>query len=128
MGIFGIFIRFIVKFLRKHNTYYAVTDKRVLILTNMFRQHLQAFSVHNLPTLEKWVITGDIGTIIFVEAPPNSYRYNHREIYAKTGMETIGSLASGFYDIHEVDEVYRIITLQTSYASVEQSKPTYLPR
>lgn len=131
IGLYMLFGRFIVKYLRKENTYYAVTNERVLILSHLFGRRLQAFSVHHLPTLEKRIGMGGVGTITFAELPPKSWWKRNQSHYSNTGLEMFGQVLPGFYDIHEVDEVYRMIAQmahQTSYAPVEKAKPSYLPR
>lgn len=130
IGLYMLFGRFIVKYLNKEKTYYAVTNYRILIVSGLFNRRLQTFSLNNLPTLEKRIGWGGVGTLIFAETPSKSWWNRSRTSYSNTGMEIFGQGEAGFYDIHEVDEVYRLIAQmahQTSYAPVEKSKPSYLP-
>jgi hypothetical protein len=132
VGFYLLFGRFILKFLRKMRAYYAVTNQRILILGSLFGHSLQAFSLSHVPTLEKYVGWGGVGTIMFAATPPKSW-WNRRRtpIHSSATMESFGQVLPGFYDIHEVDEVYRMIAQmahQTSYQWAEKSKPAYLPR
>jgi len=132
IGFYMLFGRYIFKFLRKTHTYYAVTNQRILILGRLFGRSLQAFSLFQAPTLSKYVGWGSVGTIVFESPEPKSW-WNRKRTYSHSSaaMEFIGHITPGFYDIHEVDEVYRLIAQmahQTSYAPVEKAKPSYLPR
>ena len=132
-GVYLLFGRYIIKFLRKTHTYYAVTSHRILIVSGLFTHTLEAFSLRQAPISAKYVGWGGVGTIIFESPEPKSTWWNRRRTYghSSAAMENIGHVAPGFYDIHEVDEVYRLIAQMahhTPYQWVEKSKPAYLPR
>jgi len=131
IGLYMLFGRFIVKYLNKRKTYYAITSDRILIVSGLVTRHFQAFSLGHLPTLEKYVGWGGVGTITFGEPPPKTWWRRNQINYSNTGMEMFGQMLPGFYDIHDADEVYRMIARmahQTSNFQVEKSKPAYLPR
>ncbi len=131
IGLYMLFGRFFVKFWRKQHTYYAVTNHRLMILSQSFGQHLLTYDVSKLPSLRKSIGMNGVGSIIFGVEP--EYRWWQRKQYnmSNTGSEMFGYSLPGFYYIHDADEVYRMIAQmahQTSYAFVEKAKPSYLPR
>lgn len=132
VGVYLLFGRYILKFLRKTHTYYAVTNQRILILSRLFRRGFQAYSLFQSPVLEKHVGWGGVGTILFeAELSKSWWNSKQRQPRSSAAMEYIGHFTPGFYDIHDVDEVYRLIAQmahQTPYQWVEKSKPAYLPR
>ena len=62
-GVYFVLGRFVYKYWRKKNTNYAVTDKRVLVRTRLWGDHLQAANVDTIPSITKSVGRGGIGTI-----------------------------------------------------------------
>lgn len=130
IGLYMLFGRFIVKYQQKKHTYYAVTNHRILIVSGLFSRRLQTFSLRNLPSLEKRMGRDGVGTIIFAELQSKSWWNRSRTSYSNTGMEIFGQGPAGFYDIHDVDDVYRIIAQlahQTQNEWVEKPKPSFLP-
>ncbi len=123
MGAFGLFIlphtliglymlvgRFIVKYLRNKNTYYAVTNERILIATRLLSAKFQAVAINTLPALNKSVSVGGVGTINFGLEPHQPWWSRGRANYSNTGMEFFGYTVPGFYDIADANEVYRLIS------------------
>jgi hypothetical protein len=131
VGFYLLFGRFILKILRKTHTYYAVTNQRILVMSNLFGRSLQAFSLFHVPTLEKHIGRGGVGTILFEPTPPKSWWSRNQPVpRSSAAMESFNQVPPGFYDIHDVDDVYRLIAQrahQTIYVPVEKAKPAYLP-
>lgn len=101
--------RFVYKWWRKRNTYYAVTNKRLLIQHTGFRQTLQSFSVTNLPELSKSVGRDGTGSITFGKPPaPGTWRLGSMKM-SSTGMPFTNYDVPGFYDITNVNDVYAVI-------------------
>lgn len=105
VGLYFIFGRFIYKKWRKKNTYYAVTNKRVLCLTNTFNANLESRYIKDLPVVRKSINASGIGTVIFGEGSA---------MYGNTGMEALCIRrelnALAFYDIHDAGSVYDLVT------------------
>jgi len=130
-GIYMLVGRFVVKYWHKQHTYYAVTNQRLLILSTSFGHHVQSYDVSKLPALKKSIGMSDVGSIVFGVEP--QYRWWQRKQYnmSNTGTEMFGYMLPGFYDIHDAEEVYRLVAQlahQSGYDGYEKSKPAYLPR
>ena len=104
IGLYFIFGRFWGKNYRKRRTYYFVTNKRVVILTNIFNKNIQAEFIERISSINKTAASNGIGTIRF----GNSNMMT--AMYGNTGMEFFGSFYGQdvpvFYDIKNVDKVY----------------------
>ena len=124
--LYFLFGRFIVRFIRKKYTIYAVTTNRVLILNNLFGRHIQTFRLNRLPMLEKIVRRNGVGSIIFDEPMPTPWWRKDGKNYLKE----FGSEVPGFYDIWNVEEVYQLIS-ELNYnltpIKVEKHKRARLP-
>lgn len=107
MGLYFIFGRFIYKKMRKEKTYYAVTDKRVIILSNLFSKHLEAAFINTIPTMNKSIKGNGSGTIVF--GNPNMFA----SWYGNTGLEFFGMYygvnVPTFYDVTEANRVYDMV-------------------
>jgi len=107
MGLYFIAGRFVYKAWRKRRTFYAVTDRRVLILTRLWRTSLQSLYLDQLPGLEKSVRGDGSGSITF--GSPSFWA----GAYANSGMELFGqsrgAVAPAFHDVPNVERVYRLI-------------------
>jgi len=106
IGLYAIFGRFLYKIWKKKRTYYAVTDRRVLILTALFSRSLQAVYIDTIPSIHKSVRFGR-GTITF------GNRSFWSSMYANTGMGFFGwgygKEVPTFYDIKDVDKVFDLV-------------------
>ena len=107
IGLYFMVGRFIVKKLRKQKTFYAVTNKRVLIITKFFGENLQAEYINSLPSINKSIRPNGFGTITFGNASLMD------SLYGNTGMEFFISFYSktspAFYDIKDANAVYDIV-------------------
>jgi hypothetical protein len=107
IGFYFIFGRFIYKNWKKHKTYYAVTNKRVLVLTKLFSRSLNAVNIDTIPTINKTVRSNNIGTIKFGNV---NWMIS---MYSNTGMDFFGSFGGvdspTFYDIKDVNKVHEIV-------------------
>ena len=110
MGLYFIFGRFIWKNYKKRRTYYAVTDKRVIVLTMLMNKNIQADFIDRIPTINLSTRPDGIGTITFGNTPGVS------GMYGNTGMDFFGSFygqgAPVFYDIKDAEQVYRMVREQ----------------
>ncbi len=107
MGTYFIIGRFFWKNYRKKKTYYAVTDKRVLVVTEDIGRNVQAEFIDRISTVNKSVGSNGIGTVRF----GNSNMMV--AIYANTGMEIFSAVygqdVPTFYDIKEADKVNDLV-------------------
>jgi hypothetical protein len=108
-AVFGSYFvagRFVHKRWIRQHTYYAVTDRRILVLTEGFRRSLQAQFIDAIPTVNKIVRRDGVGTIRFGNASP--WRW-----WSDTGMEWMGSFwgqdTPTFYNIEGADRVYELV-------------------
>jgi hypothetical protein len=112
MGLYFIFGRFFWKTYKKRRTYYAVTDKRVIVLTLLANKNVQADFIDRIPTMNLSTRPDGTGTITFGNTPGVS------GMYGNTGMDFFGSFygqsAPTFYDIKDADRVYRLVKEQTA--------------
>ncbi|KYK33615.1 MAG: hypothetical protein HXS46_02850 [Theionarchaea archaeon] len=105
-GLYFIFGRFFYKILKKKNTYYAVTNRRVLVLNTLLTRSLRAAFIDTIPTIHKSVRFGK-GTITF------GNRNVWASWYENTGMDFFawghGQDVPTFYDIKDAEKVYRLV-------------------
>ena len=107
IGLYMIFGRFIMKKYLKQRTYYAITNQRVLVLSNFIGRSMQAQFINHIPVMNKSVRKNGYGTIIF--GNPSFLT----SMYGNTGLEffnsPFGNSVVTFYDIPNVNEVYQVI-------------------
>jgi hypothetical protein len=107
IGLYMVAGRFAYKAYQKRRTLYAVTDKRVLILTLTGRRRLTALFLSAIPSVQKSTRADGTGTITFgPQAPFGSYP-NMGLDFLTLGND--GGNPPGFFDIHDVEETYRLI-------------------
>lgn len=106
MGLYMIFGRFIYKYWKKKKTYYAVTNKRILILTKLWGRNFQTTYINSIPAINKSIRSDGIGTIKF--GNPSFMA----SMYENTGMVFFGPPGikdvPTFYDIKDANRVYEM--------------------
>jgi hypothetical protein len=106
IGLYFIVGRFLYKILKKKNTYYAVTNRRVLVLNTLLTRSLRAAFINTIPTIYKSVRFGR-GTITF------GNRNIWTSMYENTGMDFFawghGQDVPTFYDIEDAEDVYHLV-------------------
>lgn len=112
VGLYLIFGRFIYKRWRKHRTYYAVTNRRVLSLTKVGGQQFQSKSIASIAEIGKRVGRSGTGTLTF-GGRWSMFLWGSwgTGSWANTGMDIFpffGSLLM-FSDIKNVNEVHKLI-------------------
>jgi hypothetical protein len=91
----------------KKRTYYAVTNQRVLILTNLLSRNLQSEFINKIPVINKTVRKNGIGTIQFGNYPyMGPMNRNAGFNYSGFGYGAVPT----FYDIKGVDNVYQMVS------------------
>jgi len=107
IGLYLIFGRFIWKNFKKKRTYYAVTDKRVIVVTKTFSENIIAEFIDRIPSISKTISSAGIGSIRFGNT---SWMVS---MYGNTGVDFFGTFYGQevpvFYDIKEVDKVYNMV-------------------
>ena len=106
-GLYFVFGRFIYKSYKQKRSYYAVTNKRVIILQDTGGSKITSAYITQIPSIEKKIGSDGVGSITFGNSAP------YARMYANTGMDFFGSMygvsAPAFYDIKDADEVYQIV-------------------
>jgi hypothetical protein len=97
---------FFYKAWRKRRTYYALTNKRALILIESRGRMLRACFLSAVPTINKSVRPSGVGTITFGNA-------SWASMYDNTGMDFFGIMGAlgadstvRFNDVRDADRVY----------------------
>jgi len=107
MGLYMIFGRFIWKNYRKKRTYYAVTNKRIIVLTETLNRSVQAEFIDKISSLNKSVRRDGIGSVRFGSSNMTA------AMYGNTGMDFFGSFYGPdvpvFYDIKDANQVYETV-------------------
>jgi len=107
MGLYFIFGRFIYKKWKKRRTYYAITNKRVLIITNTNNKKIMAEFIDNIPAINYSQKSNGIGNIRF-----GNFNFM-TDMYENTGMDFFsgfsGKSSPAFFDIDNVKEVYTLV-------------------
>ena len=98
-GLYMILGSIIYKNYQTKRTYYAVTNQRIIILTNSFNKKVESKVISQIPVLNKTVKTDGSGTIQFDNT---GYMGNGRYSYRIEALN--------FDNIKDVDTVYRMIS------------------
>ena len=84
IGCYMIFGRFIVKRYTRRRTFYAVTDRRAIVVSTAFRRIVRSTSLKRLPGLELSTGRGTRGTVTF------GHWGGLSGMYANTGLDWFG--------------------------------------
>jgi hypothetical protein len=111
IGLYFIVGRFFYKAWRNKRTYYAVTNQRILILTETRSRKVQAVVIKSLPAITKSIRANGVGTLRFGNSPGLA------AMYENTGMELFGGFqgvepAAAFHSISDAETVYRLVLEQ----------------
>jgi len=101
IGLYLLFGRIIYRNWKKRHTYYAVTDKRVLVLTTVGSRNLQAAYTDSVPGVGKSVRRNGVGTISF--GVPAS-------VPAKVPSAVLAGARPVFQDVRDADMVYELVS------------------
>lgn len=108
VGLYFAFGRFIYKIWKQKHTYYAVTNRRIIILTNTWSKNVQTAFIDTLPAINKSINSQGRGTIKF----GNTTFWG--SMYENTGLEFMmmgyGKEAPLFYNIDDAKKVYDLVT------------------
>jgi hypothetical protein len=116
MGQYLIWGRFIYTAWRKGRTYYAVTSKRVIVISSGFSRKLIDGSLRTIESLSLSMRSDGIGTIEFGNPTMTSPNWGFVQRTRNNQMDIdLGSLA--FFDIPDARAVYQIIQSQREKAA-----------
>lgn len=107
VGLYLLFGRFIVKVVNKLHTEYVLTDSRAVTINRLFGRRVNSVYLSDVYHVERSRFLGSTGSIIFTVATPPHWWQRRRHYYNNAGL---ASSQPGFYDIHESDEVYMLLT------------------
>jgi len=106
VGLYFIAGRFFYKAWRKRRTYYALTNKRALVLVEGRGRMLRACFLSAVPTINKSVRSSGVGTITFGNT-------SWASMYNNSGMDFFGAMGAlgadstvRFNDVRDADRVY----------------------
>jgi uncharacterized membrane protein len=107
-GVVGLYLmvgRFFVDMLQRRNTYYALTDKRAIIISGVFAQQIKTLVIQNLPEIGVTARRNGTGTITFGSSHPFAW------MYAGSGFPNMGfyHVAPSFEMISDVRAVYQLV-------------------
>lgn len=106
-ALYFVFGRFIYKIWKQKRTYYAVTDKRILIITRGWKKNVQTVFIDTVPAVNKSIGSSGRGSL----------RFGNTSFWASlsenTGLDFMatgyGTQAPQFYNIDDAQRVYDII-------------------
>ncbi|QPC84688.1 hypothetical protein G4Y79_10015 [Phototrophicus methaneseepsis] len=98
VGQYFIWGRFVYKYFRREQTFYAITSRRVLILSTLFNRSLTTYQLHQVTALN-W----QGNNLLFDKRNP--LVYSNRNNFALWNGETL----PGFYGLNDVETPYRIL-------------------
>jgi hypothetical protein len=104
-GVYTILGRFIYKAWSKRNTYYAITNKRIIVLDKA-KESFQTTDIRSIPSINRTMGPNGIGSVSFGKTKIKPALEN-------TGMDFldpyIDSRVLTFYDIPDASKVYKIV-------------------
>jgi hypothetical protein len=113
MGQYLIWGRFLYAAWKKEKIYYAVTNRRVIVVQKFRERQAASAEIDSLPTLLKEKHTGEVGTIRFIPAPA-LYARTWSEMFMLDRWEVWDPLSIKrgpvFEDLEDVDSVYQLIS------------------
>lgn len=108
MVSYSIIGRILYRWWKRKNTYYAVTNKRVLVLTDLWNKNLQTAYINTIPVINKSIRSDGTGSITFGNT---SFWASVNE---STGLDfmgpSYGKEAPTFHDIKDAARVYETVT------------------
>jgi hypothetical protein len=113
-GLYFVVGRFFYKAWRNRRTVYAVTNRRVLVLTETGARKIQAALIHNLAVIHKRIRADGSGTLTF--GASSGFAGGLASMYDNTGMDFFGAFYGtpppAFHAIPDAERVYRLVAEQ----------------
>ncbi|MBR2024982.1 MAG: DUF308 domain-containing protein [Clostridia bacterium] len=98
IGLYLLFFRHIVSYIRRKNMIYTLTSKRVMIVHTGKRQYVQEYRYEDISNIQIKCDDNDVGSIFFFSG---EIRYNNGKSYSST---------SGIFGIKNTKKVYKILS------------------
>jgi len=107
MGLYMIFGRFFYKVWKKKRTFYAVTNLRVLIVSEGFRRQIQAQFLNQIPIINKSVGSNGTGSLSFgsIGGFGSYYMNNGLDFFTYRMNQSVMT----FYDVPQAEMIYQMI-------------------
>ena len=119
IGSYMMFGRFFVQHWQQKNTFYALTNQRLLTLSTFRGRSTQAIFLANVPVVTKTVNNNGVGSINFgIDLTSISSNSGNNAALMRLGNATIQQ--AGFNNIKDVNKVYDLIAKQKSALEKEQ--------
>jgi len=106
IGQYLIWGRFFYAAWLKGRTFYAVTNRRVIVVQNGWKRQMASAFLDTLPTLIKEGGSNGIGCLLFAQPQPMA---SGRRGFVAWNELSVGSVPT-FMDIEDVDSVYRLVS------------------
>jgi hypothetical protein len=105
IGFYLTMGRFFLKYFSRKNTYYALTNQRVLILEiNKGRKRVQSYFMRDIPGVHKEIGSNGIGSIVFGPFALQALMYQDSGF--SPYRSRMGIVLPAFYDIQDANQVY----------------------
>ena len=118
LGLYFMVGRFFYKAWCNKRTFYAVTNKRVIVVTEAGTRKTRAAFIHQIPVTNKRIRADGSGTLSF---GTSNGLGGVASVYDNTGLDFLGAfygtLPPTFHSIPDADRVYRIVAEQQRGAS-----------
>jgi hypothetical protein len=97
VGQYFIWGRFVHKYLRRRQTYYAITERRALVLNKLFGSNLKAYFLHQFASLNR-------------QGKSVLFDFNNSSMNLKRNWQDwSGESQPGFYALADAEEVSQLI-------------------
>jgi len=116
--------RFFYKAYRNRNTYYYLTDQRVLILRDTIKRKLTALDLISLPEMDRRINRDGVGAIYFGELPFFAALYANSGTHNSKVSHNSQYIPPAFFDLDDADEVYSMIIDAHSKAQSDAASST----
>lgn len=107
VGLYILIGRFFYKSWAKRRTYYAITDRRVIVISGGRKRRVIASFIRDIPTVNSSIGKNNMGRIIFGNTSP------YAASFGNTGMDFTGNnsapLPPIFYDLENAQEVLDLV-------------------
>jgi hypothetical protein len=120
IGQYLIWGRFLFTAWKKRRTHYAITNRRALVVQDIWRRKIASAYLDTLPALIKENSSNGMGTLRFAAAEPMWSRRNGWGAWDGMSVENVPV----FRDIEDVDSVYRLVSDQRERTRDSQKIPT----
>lgn len=105
IGLYLVLGKFLYRYWKRSRTYFAVTNKRVLVITDAARKTCMSAYLESLPAITKSIGRNGIGTLRFGNPLPASARWS--------GFPWTDQVDDGvptFFDIPDAENVFRLVS------------------